>query len=135
DADRDGCDTRAEVLRAESRRPTDTASGCRVTKGWWLSVYDGYTTDDPGELEIDHLVALHEAWMSGASRWGPERRAAFANDLGHPGALLAVTAATNRSKGSRDPAVWQPPNRDAWCDYAVDWIEVKVRWGLSADDA
>lgn len=83
--------------------------------GGWLSAYDGYTTSDPSELDIDHVVPLGEAWRSGASRWDPARRAAFANDLDAPQALIAVTAATNRSKSDSDPAIWQPPNTNHWC--------------------
>jgi hypothetical protein len=134
DADGNGCDTRAEVLRAESATPAQVDPyGCHVLTGDWLSVYDGYQTDDPTELEIDHLVALAEAWRSGADTWSHERRVAFANDLGHPGALVAVTAAMNRSKSDKDPAVWQPPNRSAWCAYATDWVTVKQRWHLAMD--
>ena len=136
DADGDGCNTRAEVLRAESATPAQVDPyGCHVLTGDWLSVYDGYRTDDPTELEIDHLVALAEAWRSGADAWSHERRVAFANDLGHPGALVAVTAAMNRSKSDRDPASWQPPNRSAWCAYATDWVTVKQRWHLAMDAA
>lgn len=136
DANDDGCDTRAEVLRTESSTPAQVDPyGCHVLTGDWLSIYDGYTTDDPTELEVDHLVALSEAWRSGASAWSPERRRAYANDLAHPGALVAVTAAMNRSKGDSDPADWQPPNRSAWCIYATDWITVKARWQLTADQA
>jgi hypothetical protein len=134
DEDGDGCDTRAEVLQAESSTPVQlAASGCEVVTGRWLSIYDGYSTPDASELEVDHLVALAEAWRSGASEWSPVRRAAFANDLGHPGALVAVTAAMNQSKGDRDPAEWQPPNRAAWCVFAADWVTVKARWQLSMD--
>ena len=128
------CSVRAAVLVAESTRPA-ARRGCTVTGGEWLSVYDGYRTDDPSELEVDHLVALHEAWKSGADGWSADRREAFAADVGHPGALVAVTAAMNRSKGDKDPAVWQPPNRAAWCLYAADWVTVKLRWGLSVDAA
>lgn len=135
DDDRDGCDTRKEVLISESHVAVQPGARCAIGAGWWLSVYDGYSTDDPSELEIDHLVALSEAWRSGADAWSPERRQAFANDLGHPGALVAVTAAMNRSKSDKDPARWQPPNRGAWCLYATDWITVKARWGLTADEA
>jgi hypothetical protein len=134
DADGDGCDTRAEVLRAESYTPAQVDPyGCHVLTGDWLSVYDGYRTDDPTELEIDHLVALAEAWRSGADTWSHDRRVAFANDLGHPGALVAVTAAINQSKSDSDPAVWQPPNRNVWCSYATDWVTVKQRWQLAMD--
>ena len=128
DADRNGCNTRCEVLAAQRLPSLPGLAG-----GGWVSTYDGYSTDNPRELEIDHVVALAEAWDSGASTWGPERRRAFANDLN--GELRAVTAATNRAKSDKDPAEWQPSNRDAWCAYATDWVRVKVAWGLSADVA
>lgn len=130
DADGDGCNTRCEVL-AEERH--DSLPG--LPDGGWLSPFDGYSTPDPSELDIDHLVPLAEAWRSGASRWDPARRAAFSNDLDAPQSLIAVTAATNRSKGDRDPASWQPPNTAYWCTYATDWVIVKLRWGLTADPA
>ncbi|MFO1537455.1 MAG: excalibur calcium-binding domain-containing protein, partial [Actinomycetota bacterium] len=129
DDDGDGCDTRCEVLAAERR--TDLPG---LTVGW-LSIYDGYSTDDSSELDIDHVVALAEAWSSGAWAWDAARRRAFANDLGDPRALIAVTAATNRSKSDRDPAQWQPPNRAAWCEFADAWIATKLRWGLTVDPA
>ncbi|HEX7097096.1 MAG TPA: HNH endonuclease family protein [Acidimicrobiales bacterium] len=122
------CNTRCRVLEQE-RLPSLPG----LPNGGWISIYDGYITDDPNELEIDHVVALAEAWDSGANAWDSARRRAFANDLDLPGALIAVSAATNRSKGDKDPAEWQPPNRDAWCQFATDWISVKVKWGLSAD--
>lgn len=134
DADGDGCDTRAEVLIAESRTPAQVDPyGCGVVAGDWVSTYDGYTTPDPTELEIDHVVALAEAWRSGASLWDGATRLAYANDLDEPAALVAVTAATNQSKSDRDPASWQPPNPAAWCEFATSWVTVKLRWGLTAD--
>jgi len=130
DADGDGCDTRCEVL-AEERR-TDLPG---LPAGGWLSAFDGYSTDDPSELDIDHMVPLAEAWRSGANAWDGARRIAFANDLDHGGSLIAVTAAVNRSKGDRDPASWQPPNTEAWCSYVADWTNTKLRWNLTADEA
>jgi len=132
DLDGDGCDTRAEVLIRDSRSLAEVQPGCSVARGDWLSIYDGYSTPDPGELDIDHVVALAEAWRSGADGWPNERRLAFAQDEDN---LIAVTAATNRSKSDRDPAVWQPPNRDSWCAFAQRWTSAKVRWGLTADPA
>lgn len=129
DADGDGCNTRCEVLERQR-----SASLPGLGAGGWLSIYDGYSTDDPSELDIDHVVALGEAWDSGASVWDATRREAFANDLDSP-QLIAVTAATNRSKSDRDPASWQPPNRSAWCEWGAAWIGVKAKWGLSADRA
>jgi hypothetical protein len=136
--DRDGCDTRDDVLAAESRVPVTRArNGCTVTRGDWLSLYDGYSTPDPDELEIDHMVPLAEAWESGASSWTPAERERYANDTDphRPDALVAVTAATNRSKSDRDPAEWMPPNRDAWCRYATAWITQKRAWHLTVDPA
>lgn len=136
DADGDGCDTREEVLIAESVTPAQVDPyGCQVVTGDWVSAYDGEETSDPSDFDIDHVVALGEAWRSGASGWTPEQRLAFANELDDPAALIAVTASTNRSKGDRDPASWQPPNRDAWCEFATAWTTVKVQWGLTADQA
>lgn len=130
DADSDGCDTRCEVL--EEERLNELPG---LPMGGWLSIFDGYSTDDASELDIDHVVALGEAWRSGADQWDGRRRLAFANDLDDPDPLIAVTASTNRSKSDRDPASWQPPNLDAWCPFAAAWIDTKVRWGLTADDA
>ena len=136
DADGDRCDTREEVLIAESLTPAQVDPfSCKVVAGDWLSVYDGVTTEQPGDLDIDHVVALAEAWDSGASGWDLARRQAFANDLDHPEALIAVTASSNRSKGDRDPAEWRPPRPEAGCDFGTTWATVKVVWDLSADAA
>lgn len=66
DADGNDCDTRCEVLASERH---DSLPG--LPDGGWLSPYDGYSTPDDSELDIDHLVPLGEAWRSGASRWDP----------------------------------------------------------------
>lgn len=135
-ADEHGCDTREKVLIDESLTPAQVdAVGCTVVVGDWLSTYDGYETTDASELDIDHVVPLAEAWSSGASRWDDATRVAFANDVDEPRALIAVTASTNRSKGDRDPADWQPPSQESWCEYVIDWVTVKLRWALSADEA
>lgn len=136
DGDGDGCKTRQEVLMAESvaLARVDPA-GCRVVAGDWTSLYDGVRTDDPATVEIDHVVALAEAWDSGASTWDEVRRRAFANDLDHPEALRAVSGASNQAKGDADPADWRPPRQEAWCEFAHDWVAVKVTWQLSGDRA
>ena len=76
-----------------------------------------------------------EAWDSGASGWDEARRRDFANDLGFDGSLIAVTASSNRAKGDQDPAEWLPPRREAWCQFATDWVSVRVRWDLTAVQA
>jgi len=131
DDDGDGCDTRQEVLAAE--RLAHGAGACGLIGATWYSPYDGGEYHDPADLEIDHLVALKEAWDSGAWAWTDAHRRAFANDLGHPEALIAVASHENRAKGDRDPSNWMPTERAAWCGYAADWVRVKAVWGLSVD--
>ena len=134
DDDGDRCDTREEVLIAESRsRAQIDAYGCKVVAGDWFSAYDGLAFSDPSELDIDHVVALAEAWDSGAAGWDAARRRAFANDLDRPEALAAVSASSNRSKSDLDPGQWKPTREAAWCQYARDWVTVKKAWDLSAD--
>ncbi|MER6113769.1 HNH endonuclease family protein [Streptomyces hirsutus] len=134
DADRDSCNTRMEVLIAESLVEPTVEAGCRVTAGEWWSYYDEVAVIEPGGLDIDHMVPLAESWDSGASAWTPERREAYANDLTAERSLVAVTARTNRSKSDQDPAEWLPPAAGAHCTYAVDWVATKLRWQLTVDD-
>lgn len=131
DADRDGCNTRAEVLKRSSTAAVTYSSGCTVATGRWTSTYDATTWTSASDVDIDHLVPLHEAWQSGAHRWTAAQRQAFANDLEHEPALVVMTSALNRSKGSRDPAEWLPPA--AQCTYLVAWASVKYRWSLTID--
>lgn len=133
DADGDGCNTRYEVLIAEATRTPTVGSGCSLSGGSWVSLYDGVTFTDPGGMDVDHMVALAEAWDSGARTWSAARRQAFANDLGVSWSLIAVSASTNRSKSDRDPAEWLPPRSAYRCTYLGDWLAVKVRWSLSVD--
>jgi hypothetical protein len=132
DADEDGCATRSEVLIAESRTTARVGGTCSVA-GSWRSAYDGALTTAPSGFDIDHVVALKEAWDSGAWDWTPARRKSFANDLGDWRSLRAVTAASNRSKSDKDPGQWLPPLRSFHCTYATEWVVVKVRWTLQVD--
>lgn len=128
DADGDCQDTRDEVLAAESLVRT---YGCDVRVGKWVSYYDNRTVRYSSELDIDHLVPLAEAWDSGARRWNANTRKRFANDLGDPRSLVAVTASTNRSKGDQDPSSWLP--QYGRCTYVRQWVAVKIRWSLKVD--
>lgn len=135
DADRDGCDTRREVLIAESTTPVQVGTGCSITGGTWFSVYDGVTTTDASTFDIDHMVPLKEAWDSGAHSWTSDQRRAFYNDLSRWESLIAVSASSNRSKSDRDPAEWMPARTSYHCTYVTSWIAVKKAWNLSVDQA
>ena len=131
DADKDGCNTRYEVLIAEAIVKPKVGAGCYLTGGKWKSSYDGKVFISPTGLDIDHMVPLAEAWRSGAWAWTASQRMEFANDLEDSRSLLAVTASLNRSKGDRDVAGWLPVK--AQCAYISNWIAVKSRFDLTVD--
>lgn len=135
DTDRPSCSVRELVLIAEAVSITQVDHTCRPVDGVWVSWFDGERFTNPSDLDIDHLVPLAEAHDSGAALWAQPLKEAFANDLDTPEALTAVSASSNRTKGADDPAEWKPERRAAWCQYAIDWITVKVRWNLTADAA
>ncbi|MFF8505579.1 HNH endonuclease family protein [Streptomyces anulatus] len=130
----DACDTRAEVLLAEAVVAPTVGSGCKLTGGRWTSYLDGQEVTDAGSLDVAHLVALGEAWDSGASAWTEARREAYANDQGADVSLVAVTSRINRKKADKDPADWMPPSPEVQCRYAGEWVSTKLRWQLTADD-
>ncbi|MEU6898093.1 GmrSD restriction endonuclease domain-containing protein [Streptomyces virginiae] len=128
----DKCDTRETVLERDGSEVKRDGE-CRAVSGRWKSLYDGVVVTDAGKLDIDHIVPLAEGWRSGASGWDAARRKAFANDLTHP-QLLAVTAASNRSKGDQSPDLWQPPDRSSWCQYGRAWTTVKSVYELTVTE-
>ena len=131
DVDKDGCNTRYEVLIAEAIVKPKVGARCYLTGGKWRSPYDGKVFTNPTGLDIDHMVPLAEAWRSGAWAWTAAQRMDFANDLDDSRSLLAVTASLNRSKGDRDVAAWLPIK--AQCNYISNWIAVKWRFDLTVD--
>lgn len=134
DSDGNDCDTRQEVLIRDSRSLVQIDPyRCKVIAGNWYSPYDGAVWENPSDVDIDHVVALKEAWDSGAWQWSSERRRAFANDLSDSRSLMAVTDSVNQSKGDRDPSQWMPPRRDYRCSYISMWLAVKARWSLAVD--
>ncbi len=134
DSNRDGCDTRRDVLIRDGIPRPSIAPPCILVGGAWESQYDGLPFDDARGLDIDHVVPLAEAWRSGASKWNADRRTRFANDLEVTWALVAVSASSNRMKRDHDPAKWMPSLKSAWCSYIRMWIQVKARWNLTVDD-
>jgi len=136
DANGDCQDTRQEVLIAESKvTPSYTSSRhCTVTKGKWVSRWDNRTWTNPSDVDIDHHVALSEAWGSGARSWTSTDRRAYANDTYGP-TLNAITDNLNSSKGDRDPAQWLPPLTSSRCTYTITWVQVKYRWRMTMDTA
>ena len=128
DSDEDCVDTRHEILQAEAASFSMSAEGCAVASGEWFDLYTNRTFTDPRDLDVDHVVALADAWVSGAWAWADELLDRFANDFGN---LNAIAAGENRSKSARGPAGYSPSAPAAACDYLVQYATVKIRWGLS----
>lgn len=131
DTDRNGCDTRNDILRRDLASK-DMKNACKVLAGTLAP--DPYTGSSirfvyggASEIDIDHVVALSDAWQKGAATWPAGRRLALAND---PLNLLAVDAAANRSKGDGDTATWLPPNKSYRCTYVARQVAVKSKYGI-----
>ena len=124
-----GCDKRDRVLRRDLTRTT-SLDGCVVRSGQLEDPYTAapirFVRGDGAEVDIDHVVALGDAWQKGAQAWSPARRVAFAND---PLNLLSVDASANRQKGDGDAATWLPPNKAYRCAYVARQIAVKRKYG------
>lgn len=132
DKDGDGCSTREDVLRRDLRDVV-LRDSCAVASGTLLDPYSGTAIefragpDSSDEVQIDHVVALANAWQTGAQQWTAQKRAAFANDLGE---LLAVDGDLNQLKQAADAATWLPPNKGFRCQYVAMQVLIKHRWGL-----
>ena len=134
DLDGDGCNAREQVLKRDSvTLPQVDPVKCYVVAGDWVSPYDGKPIDDRTAAQIDHVVALKEAWDSGAWAWTTAQRAAFANDTIDRRSLVVASASSNTSKGEKDPSNWLPTSSSYVCTYLGNWISIKARWGLSMD--
>jgi hypothetical protein len=138
DVDRNGCDTRDDVLNrdlvAKEWRPGTRQ--CVVVAGVLSDPYSGrrlvFTKADAEAVQIDHVVSLSDAWQKGAAQWSAARRLAFAND---PLNLLAVDGPTNSQKSDGDAATWLPPRRSLRCGFVARQVAVKAKWKLSVTPA
>lgn len=135
DVDRNGCDTRNDILRRDvSAAVIDPATrGCVVVSGTVADPYSGadipFTrgANTSADVQIDHVVALGDAWQTGAQQLDASRREQFAND---PANLLAVDGSLNQQKGAGDAATWLPPNKAFRCTYVTMQVTVKSTYGL-----
>jgi hypothetical protein len=137
DADHDCQDTRQEVLVAESEIPVRfrDARRCAVASGRWRCPYTGRLITDPRELDVDHLVPLHEAHRAGGHAWDRAQRQRFANALDDPMHLVAVDRSANRAKSDKAPHAWMPPDPVYRCTYVRVWVDLKERWALTQSPA
>jgi hypothetical protein len=131
DADRNGCDTRNDLLREYLVAATVEGNGCVVATGTYDDPSTGARIDsrqgDGFLIDIDHVVSLGNAWATGAFGWDVKKRAALAND---PLNLLPADASANRQKGDGDAATWLPANKSFRCAYVSRQVAVKSKYDL-----
>lgn len=127
-----GCSMR-EIILARDLEQIQVSSDCEVTSG---ILHDPYTDKKidfvrgpvtSQKVQIDHVVALSNAWQTGAQQLSFSMREKLAND---PLELLAVDGAANQQKGDGDAATWLPPNKSFRCQYVTRQIDIKTKYGL-----
>lgn len=139
DVDRNGCDTRNDILARDLTDVTFKAGtrDCVVLTGTLHDTYTGTTiTFERGDktsqlVQIDHVVPLSWAWRYGAGTWTPQQREQFAND---PINLQAVDGSANASKSDSGPAGWLPPAEGYRCEYVARYVLVLTAYSLPVDD-
>jgi hypothetical protein len=134
DVDRNGCDTRNDILRRDLTAVGFTeGSKCKVASGALHEPYTGQMVDfrrgpeSSKAVQIDHVVALGDAWQKGAQQLTPQQRQSLAND---PLNLIAADGPANQQKSASDAATWLPKNKAFRCHYVARQISVKAAYGL-----
>ena len=135
DVDRNGCDTRNDILKRDLTTEVfkEKTRECVVLSGTLIDPFSGETINfvrgnvSSMEVQIDHVVALSNAWQTGAFKLSIKERTTFAND---PLNLLAVKGRLNSQKGDGDAATWLPPLKSYRCDYVARQIAVKIKYRL-----
>ena len=132
DVDHNGCDTRNDILARDLKTISDRRNACVITAGQLADPYSGkwidFSKKEASKVQIDHVVALENAWQSGAYKLTQENREALAND---PDNLLAVNGHDNMAKGSKSADQWMPPNSAYACTYASKQVQIKSRYALT----
>lgn len=134
DVDRNGCDTRNDILQRDLVQTRIDPGGCTVVSGTLNDPYTGKTIqfvrgkDTSAAVQIDHVVPLSYAWKNGASSWDAEKRLQFAND---PDNLMAVDGPTNGSKSDKGPSEFMPPNEAYQCEYIGKFQAVTQKYDLT----
>lgn len=133
DADRNGCDTRNDALRRDLSVVVikEGTRGCVVLSGELVDPYTGqqvpYLHGKRSRVDFEHVVALENAWETGAQGWDEQKRTSFAND---PLNVLMAGSESNRGKGSRDASGWLPPSKGFRCSYVARQVSVKAAYSL-----
>ena len=132
DVDRNGCDTRNDILQRDFTTAVfkPGTNDCKVIGGTWTDPYsnESYTFNEPPSgAQIDHVVSLKNAWIMGADMWSDQMRVEFAND---PVNLVVTIASLNQQKSDSNAASWLPPYKPVRCAFIATQVAVKAKWQL-----
>lgn len=135
DFDKDCQDARVEVLIHEHLPQFGnivySEDSCKVISGLWYDHFSGQYIDSTSKLDVDHVVPLKNAWISGAYKWSKEKKEMYANYMEDENHLMAVSYRENRSKGAKAPHEWMPSNKNFHVIYCKVWVSIKVKWDLT----
>lgn len=124
--------TRGVVLKKFSVVDVEFKNGsCSIVSGQWQDPYSDQTFYNAKDIQIDHVVPLKNAYISGAWAWSRKMKCLFANYLGNDHHLLPVSGHENQSKGDRSPDLYLPPNPLYVCEYIKNWLLIKFTWTLN----
>jgi hypothetical protein len=126
-------DTRGEIMKRTSRIPATIEQGkdrCFVSQGEWVDPYTNQIFTDPRLIQIDHMVALKNAYMMGGFDWDWKKKCGFANFTAFSGHLIPVSGHENQAKGDSTPYDYMPPNSAYTCSYLKNWLTIKMVWNL-----
>lgn len=132
----DGCSLRQRIIRREFGESA-VLDGCTVVAGEFDEPYTGehqvfHDKTEVSKIQIDHVVALSDAWQKGAQYMDYSVRNELATD---PLNLLAVDGSANQQKSDGDAATWLPSNKKFRCQYVARQVSVKYKYSLWVTDA
>lgn len=116
-------DTRSMVLQVNNLY--SKKDSCSFVVGKWLDFYDGTYITNPEKIDLDHLVSLNDADVSGGASWTTFQKRTFANDTTN---LVITSQRNNRSKSDKSPIAWQPKIHK--CEYIIRYIKIKNKYKL-----
>lgn len=128
-----GCNTREAILARDLMNIVYKDNTCKVESGTLNDPYTGKTInfqrgqDTSSAVQIDHIVALSNAWSTGAFELDEKTRYDMSQD---PLNLVAVDGAANQEKSDQDASTWLPSNESFKCQYVARQISVKYKYHL-----
>ena len=134
DLDGNGCNTREDVLKNNLRKYA-RFDGCKIVSGTIYDYYNGKllkydkSVDSGGGIQIDHIVAIGNAWTSGGYKWSDDEWIFYINDMN---ILIPTASSTNNEKRDKDITEWQPSNANFLCAYMKKQVEIKTEYTLTA---